>query len=291
MNEGMTILLTTRDARRGSELALVLESRAFSVAFEQIGRTWVLRVPADQVEDAVAELAQYARENPPRAATAVSAIMTGAGWPGVVVYVVLLIGIVPLVREDFFGRDWLQAGRVDSAAIFAGQWWRAATGLTLHADAAHLLGNAGFGAFFGYSLGRSVGGGFAWLLILLCGIAGNLVNAWFQGPAHRAIGASTAVFAALGILTGYSWRTGFRAWASWRQRVAPIVAGVGLLAFTGTAGANTDIGAHLLGFLAGFGAGAAITVTGWPQHARSQLLCGAAALAIVVGAWSLALAA
>ena len=37
-----------------------------------------------------------------------------------------------------------------------------------------------------------------------------------------------------------------------RERAAPVVAGLGLLAYTGTAGVNTDIGAHLMGFGTGF---------------------------------------
>ena len=119
-------------------------------------------------------------------------------------------------------------------------------------------GNLAFGAFFGYFVGRYLGTGVGWLAVLLAASGGNVLNAWVQSPAHRSIGASTAVFAALGLLVTYTWRRGYLRDTPWRARIAPIVAGLGLLAFTGTAGANTDLGAHLFGFIAGLGAGLAI---------------------------------
>ena len=41
----------------------------------------------------------------------------------------------------------------------------------------------------------------------------------------------------------------------WSTRFGPIVGGLALLMFTGTGGQNTDVGAHLLGFVCGFAAG------------------------------------
>ena len=41
-----------------------------------------------------------------------------------------------------------------------------------------------------------------WWLVLASGIAGNLFNAWGHGGEHSAIGASTAVFGAVGVLGG-----------------------------------------------------------------------------------------
>jgi membrane associated rhomboid family serine protease len=190
-----------------------------------------------------------------------------------------------LAPELLLGVDWLAAGRMDGGRSLIAEWWRPLTALTLHADAAHLLGNALFGSFFGYSVARYLGGGFSWLLILACGALGNLANGYLSGPDHRSIGASTAVFAALGILSAYCWRRGFPSQASQRERMAPVVAGIGLLAFTGTAGVNTDIGAHLLGFLAGFGGGLVVARTGFPQSDKLQLACGVAALGLLVAAW------
>lgn len=284
------ILAVTRDPRLAAEFALVLEARGFEFEREQRGRQCVILVPRAAAGAAWDELDQYVRENA-RPRPLPPPPLSGVGWPGVIVYVALLVGLVVAVREYLFGRDWVAAGQADSAAIVGGQWWRAVTALTLHADAAHLLGNAGFGAFFGYALARSVGGGFAWLLILAAGSGGNLANAWLAGPGHLAIGASTAVFGALGVLTAYSWRTGLHAVTSRRQQIAPIIAGIGLLAFTGTAGENTDIGAHLLGFVVGFVLGGIVAFTGRPRRRSVQLACGVSAVVLVAAAWTAALVA
>ena len=122
----------------------------------------------------------------------------------------------------------------------------------------------------------------------------NALNAAVQSPEHRSIGASTAVFAALGLLTAYTWRRGFLRETPWRGRIAPIVAGIGLLAFTGTAGENTDLTAHLFGFVAGFGGGLALARWAdidWLRSRRRQAVCAAVAIASVVAAWVWALAA
>ena len=272
----------------GAEFALVLESRGIEVRQEMLQRSCLLRVPRHQLERALFELEQYRVENT-RAVVADRPEFEGAGWPGVIVFVAVIVAILVPVSNFLFGRDWLAIGRVDGAAMRAGEWWRAITALTLHADAAHLLGNAGFGSFFGFAVGRALGGGVGWLLIVMSGAVANLINAWVSGAGHRSIGASTAVFAALGILTAYSWRTGRRRHVSWRQRIAPVIAGLGLLAFTGSGSgspdANVDIGAHLFGFLMGAAAGLGIAQIGPVTARRTQITCGAVAMALVASGW------
>jgi membrane associated rhomboid family serine protease len=189
-----------------------------------------------------------------------------------------------------FGLDWVGAGRLDVAAIRAGEWWRAITALTLHVDAPHLIGNIGFGAVFGILLAREIGSGLAWLLILAGGTAGNLMNVVVQRPTHTAIGASTAVFAALGLLAAYLWSGRRLIHNTWARRWAPVVGGIVMLAWFGTGGERTDIVAHLMGFLAGFGIGAVLGRTlapGEPGH-RVQWLLGGFSLLCVALAWGLA---
>ena len=82
------------------------------------------------------------------------------------------------------------------------------------------------------------------------------------------------MFAALGLLTAYTWRRGFLRETPWRGRIAPIVAGIGLLAFTGTAGENTDLTAHLFGFVAGFGGGLALARWAHIEWLRSRRAAG-----------------
>ena len=87
----------------------------------------------------------------------------------------------------------------------------------------------------------------------------------------------------------YIWRRGFLRDTPWRARIGPIVAGLGLLAFTGTSGENTDLGAHLFGFLAGIALGvllARFASVAWLKDVRVQRVCGAAAVLLLAAAWS-----
>jgi rhomboid protease GluP len=257
------------------------------VAIERFGATVILRVRRSDLLLARYELDAYMTENASKPAPPPPAPVFGQPWPGVIAYLVVIVAMTFAVEDFTFGVNWVRLGQMDGGRLVDGEWWRAVTALTLHADAAHLLGNAVFGSFFGYWLGRSFGGGFAWALILVAGTAGNVLNGILSGPNHLSIGASTAVFAMLGTLTAYSWRRG--APPGTRERIAPIIAGLGLLAYTGVGGENTDIGAHLLGFVCGFGAGLGVARYGIPKAPHLQRLAAAAAVGILVLGWTAAL--
>jgi membrane associated rhomboid family serine protease len=101
------------------------------------------------------------------------------------------------------------------------------------------------------------------------------------------IGASTAVFATLGILASYIWKQ--------RQdrinRWLPLGSGIALLAFIGMGGERTDIFAHLAGFASGCLLG---TFLGFLENrleflVRYQLALGLAAVTLFVVAWILAI--
>ena len=140
----------------------------------------------------------------------------------------MLLVVATCVQQAVLGFDWLYVGRMDAGLLRSGEWWRAVTALTIHLELDHLLGNLAFGAFFTYFVGRYLGGGLGWLAIVMSGTLGNVMSGLLEAADHRAIGASTAVFGALGILTAHTWRRGFPAGTSWRGRVAPLIAGLGL---------------------------------------------------------------
>ena len=60
-----------------------------------------------------------------------------------------------------------------AAAVRDGEWWRAVTATTLHSGLPHILANTVFGTIFGIFVGRSVGSGYGWLLVLLAAAAGT----------------------------------------------------------------------------------------------------------------------
>jgi membrane associated rhomboid family serine protease len=289
-DQWVTVAIGLTEARL-NDLALVLTARG--VPFERRAGPsgFELWVPLAMAPAAATELTLYRHENAREIGTRPLEEL-GDGRAGVVAYVATLLALFVALHADLFYFDWLGAGRLEAGAVLAGEWWRVVTALTLHIELDHLGGNLAFGGFFGYFVGRYLGAGVGWLTVLAAAAAANGLNAWVESPAHRSIGASTAVFAALGMLVAYTWRRGFLRHTPWRARIAPIVAGLGLLAFTGTAGENTDLGAHLFGFIAGFGAGlvlARFADPKWLKRAGVQRAAGALAALIVLAAWTIGL--
>jgi rhomboid protease GluP len=150
---------------------------------------------------------------------------------------------------------WTELGRMDAAAVFDGrEWWRLGTALFLHADGAHLIANGISGIFIFSAVlstfGRRTGGAF----LILAATAGNLLAGALLYPGvYLSYGASTAVFAALGLLTGRAVAAGSSTEKRARRRIllAPFAAGLALLGLFGAGGGNVDVLAHLTGFLMG----------------------------------------
>ena len=291
MVDDLRVVFESRNRRACADRALVLESLQIPYDIVEDGVSCVLVVPARFSPQAVAELRQYEEENPPRRVSPRYApIEHQNAVPGVVGYVVVICAVAWLAGASIFARDWLGAGRIDGALLRDGEWWRTITALTLHSGLRHLVGNIIFGAFFGLFAGRLLGPGVAWLTIVLAGAAGNALNTLLLESAHRSIGASTAVFAALGLLAGFVWRGRLMSQERWPYRVGPIVGGLALLMFTGTGDANTDIGAHLMGFLCGLAAGILLApIRTRLTNRRWQIGAAISAVGCVVIAWLAAL--
>ncbi len=247
-------------------------------------------VPAEHSAHAIEEISIYDEANPPVVAKPRKTIRYQNAMPGIVAYVLTVCAVAWLAGDSAFGENWFRAGRVDGVLVRAGEIWRTVTALTLHSGLGHLAGNLVFGALFGLFAGRILGSGVAWLTIVATGALGNLLNALVLAPDHRSIGASTAVFAALGLVAGYVWRARLMSQERWVYRHGPIVGGLALLMYTGTGDENTDIGAHLFGFLCGFGGGLLLTFVGNRiLEDRWQWLSGVAAALLVSCAWAFAL--
>ena len=177
-------------------------------------------------------------------------------WVGSALYVLVLLGVADS-RQPRTGAAWMHSTPASSMPGWCatGQWWRAWTALTLHLDAAHIAANIGAGAWFGYLAGRLLGPGTAWALVVLGAGVANWLEALLAAADHRSVGASTAVFTALGLLAAYSWRERHLMTLRPAQRYGPLFAGVILLGWLGTSGEHTDVMAHLLGFAVGGTAG------------------------------------
>ncbi len=288
--EDLRVVYESRNRRSCSDRSLVLEASGIPHQVIDDGPTCALVVPASLSARAADELRLYEEENPPVRPKRRRRLVDQDALPGLIGYVLTVCVVAGLAGFSFFGENWFNAGRVDGILIRNGEWWRTITALTLHANLRHLLGNLIFGVFFGIFAGRLLGSGVAWLTIVVAGAFGNAANTLLLDSAHRSIGASTAVFATLGLLAGFVWRGRLMAQDRWSTRLGPIVGGLALLMFTGTGDENTDIGAHLMGFVCGFAAGMLLTLLGrMPAPPRVQLVAGAGALGLVALAWILAL--
>lgn len=282
--DSWVVILETRRHRQCAEAGLVLSALELEHRITNEAGYWRLTVPSRDARQARAELAAYAAENErPTGARAVTEVESG--WNGVIAYTAALLLTAAFMRQGAFDHDWLAAGRLEAGRVLEGEWWRALTALTLHVDLDHLVANIAFGSFFGLFVGRYLGSGVGWATILAAGVLGNVMNALVQPPFHRSIGASTAVFGALGLLAAYTWRRGFLSATPWRVRIAPVVAGIALLAYTGTGGENTDVVAHLTGFIAGFALGVMHARVQLPLGPETQRLAGGLTIASLIGAW------
>ena len=290
MNDDLRVVFESPNRAACSDRALVLTAVDIPFQIVEDAVSCALVVPAEYSARAVHELTEYDDENPPERRQKATPLTLHNAVPGLLAYCLIICGVAVIADRTVLGTDWYRAGRVDGALVRAGEWWRTLTALTLHSDLEHLIGNLVFGIMFGLFAGRLLGSGVAWLGIVIAAALGNGLNTLLLDASHRAIGASTAVFAALGLVAGFVWRGKLMAQDRWPYRIGPLVGGFALLMFTGTGGERTDIGAHLMGFLFGLGAGMLLSrVRDQLDNERLQWVTGVCALILISGAWALAI--
>lgn len=255
------------------------------------GAEWILGVDPSEALRALAHLHQYKMENVPAAPAPAAPRVHANAWVGAVVYGLVLVSVALAISNGLWRPDAFEIGALDAVRVQSGQWWRLWTALTLHVSGQHLFANLGGGVWFGILAARQLGAGTAWLLIVTGAALANGLEAQWAPATYRSVGASTAVFTALGLMSAHSWQIRLPLRQSWAKRWAPLVAGTVLLGWLGTAGEGTDIVAHLLGFtvggllgaLAGFGAVERVL------NRIPQWLAGLGALASLAVAWTFAL--
>lgn len=271
---------------------------ASSIHFD--GLEFVLEVDELEVAQAEMQLGQYELERRPPPPLPPPAPKYPYAWAGCIVYVVTLVGVGIMVSNGLWRLDAFDVGALKAGRVQTGQWWRAWTALTLHLDGAHLAANLAAGVWFCYLAAAQVGSGSAWLLIVTGAACANLLEALLGPSSHLSVGASTAVFTALGLLAAHSWRLRSSYKQRWAVRWSPLVAGVVLLGWFGAGGGGEDVApatqidivAHAFGFTVGgiFGALAAQPSARRLIDRVPQWLSGLAALGSIAIAWGCALA-
>lgn len=296
---GLTAIGPVAPQHKAREWALVLQSSELwhLIRYTQAG--WVLLVRDADYPLAASSIDRYESENrdwPPRVTRErprhPPSVVAAVAFAALALFFFLVTGPASA------GGRWFQRGTAVADLVVGAEPWRAITALTLHADSAHVLGNVISGTVFASAVQRRLGPGGGALAVVASGALGNVANAlWHHGmgQGHASIGASTAVFGAIGLLAATQVVLD-RAHHSGEPRrllqiVAPLVGGLALLGALG-ASPRADLGAHLFGFLAGagIGVGAGVALRGKPASHRSwlQVLLGTVAAALVLGAWQLA---
>ena len=303
MDDEANLVEVFRSLRRRSceERALVLLAVGIESVVTFAGARFILWVSEGDAPRALAHLRQYESENRPAPPPPPPRPLYPNAWAGCLGYVFCLMGVAYALSAGLVRLDAFDVGDLHAARVQSGQLWRAWTALTLHLDGAHLAANLGAGVWFGYLAARQIGVGSAWFLIVSGAALANLFEGCFASPDHASVGASTAVFTALGLMSAYSWRERFQLPQRWARRWGPLIAGVILLGWTGSGGSseeggsagaeNVDIIGHIAGFVVGIMLGATAALPWWRRllDRVPQWLAGAAALASIMIAWAFAL--
>lgn len=277
----MTALAVERDRRHLQAWHTVLAAEGIPSALEASGQGWALLVPDELVERARAAIEVYEAENAPAAPE--SAAPTPPEWGGTGAALFAALALAPAFLYTSARPAWLARGSADSARLLDGEWWRAFTALTLHGDAGHLVANVVFLGLFGTLVCRVVGPGAGLAGILAAGALGNLLNALARASTHRSIGASTAVFGAVGLLAALRFAREERTRMAWHA----LGAALALVAMLG-ADPQTDVGAHWWGLVAGLGIGAALArgLAVPPGTLAQSAWVAGAALSLAAAWWS-----
>jgi len=247
---------------------------------------WGLIVPETDYDQAIGVIRQYRAENrhwPWRQKISPKGILFDWGSVSWVLLVGLFFWIQTHTSSAF--RD---AGLMDAAAVSHGEWWRIFTAIFLHADMGHFAMNASLGfVLLGLTMG-SFGTGVGLLAAYLAGAGGNLAT-WMVFPEHRSLGASGMVMGCVGLLAAQA--ISFRRGASQKLKYAfgGLIVGAMLFTLFGTS-PNSDVLAHLGGFISGILLGALLLIRpNATRNTKANVLAGLAFCALVILPWWLAL--
>jgi membrane associated rhomboid family serine protease len=287
-----SMILQVSDPRLLNTYSLVLSAVGITHRIQYISAARIeIYVALGQRERALYEIAAYDSENlnwPPSVQPdtfvptfrAMSSVVIGS-----------LIFIYGLSGDWNLHSFWFQKGAGDSSAILNNfELYRLVTPITLHADIVHLLGNCFLGGVLLHFFFHLTGNGIGLFAMLLTATIANYINVAVHGPGHLFVGFSTAIFSVIGMLCTISF-------AMQTKRLTlhffmPVMSGLALLAFLGTSGERTDLGAHLFGLLCGLTSGNFVRLPIFAILRSSflaQTLLGTLTFAVFYACWLLAL--
>ena len=250
MKRILVVILKKLSEDEANTYRLVLSSTGISCHLKRGEHGWDISVNDMDYENAINAIEKYFEENQDFQSTDDSFYDEyQRTYTGIWVSIILLACHVAFAMSDkseFFIRTYGSS----AFHILHGELYRSATSLMLHANALHIMGNIAGIIIFGTAVCLIMGWGVGWFMILMTGITGNLVNALLFQPDRISVGASTAIFGALGILSAYQFIRKFRQPGQKIKAFLPLSCGLALLGILGS-GENSDLMAHLFGFSGG----------------------------------------
>ena len=260
----------------------MLASASIPHRLEPTAESWTVSVPEEEVGRAREALDAFDAEERAHARPPVAADRPVPWVLGIGAGLLLLEGFVVAGPPAAGSRGFERGAAI--AGLMRVEPWRSVTALTLHLDVAHVTGNAVATTVLLPAVAQRLGAGAALLLVVLAGAMGNVLAAMTHAPGHAAVGASTATFAAVGMLGALRLLSGSAGapmrWKSWMAPAASLL----LLVLLG-AGRGSDVLAHVMGFVSGAAVGLVAAVIRRPFGPLVQWTLGVLTAVIVAGCW------
>lgn len=288
--QGIEPTIHARNSDEAMDFGLVLASQGIVHVMERDPETgtWLLRVEESDFARAADNIRKFVDEN------------KGFKWRqtipstdvvfhrGAIVWCLVLVWLHGFVSGP--GYRLKEIGRMDSELFASGEWWRLFTAVTLHADWSHMVSNATTGlVLFGLSMAR-FGAGVGLLAAYVAGAAGNWFGLMLYDTPYHSLGASGMVLGALGLLALESlsyWSKGPKP----IRRIFGAMAGACMLFLFFGASPESDMAAHLGGFIAGVALGALLSLGPSKERTGRRLnaVCLVVFMAAVYAPWWLAM--
>lgn len=250
MKDDFTVLFSCENSKRADLIGLVLASQDIVHLTQKEKENYVILVKDRDRKKAVRSMHLYFKENRFfRIRKQIEAFPLSSFYSVPVFVIMALLTLIHVAVYRYQVHDGMVLHFGASALyILQDDTFRAITALFLHADGKHLLGNLAGLIIFAAPLLSITGFGSGPFLLLLTGTCGNLINAFAYRTAHLSIGASTAVMGAAGLLVAHQMLS--RKHKLSLNTLMPLISGAVLVSLF-SQGENTDVWAHVFGFLSG----------------------------------------
>jgi len=281
----MVEFFTNLSAKEVESYGLVLSSSGIDYHVKKRESGWEVWVHEEDYRRAWKTMEAYLEENR-ESPSAEAPLSPEHPWGFSALWVcAMLLGCHVVVTTGNQSQAMVKACGSSASQILGGEFYRTVTSLMLHGSPLHLLGNLLGIGLFGTALCSITGAGVGWLMILTTGMVGNLMNALLYRTGHVSIGASTAVFGAIGILAAYQFMRKLRLPGLRAKAWVPLAGGVALLGILGS-GKHVDLTAHLAGFMTGITLGGLYTFLAKGKMPRTyQAYCLVVASGLLVASW------